>query len=365
MAELHAEPETRQDELSRARAALLRAAGEVEEELHPATAPPVKKRPGSWRWIAAAAAAALVSGGGIVATNAFVGEGGQDPAAHSVLAPGDDVLKALRGDNFPLREGQYRLATESTWTTRVTKSGLVYQTHEILERWLGPNTYVPSKARFTGTGEIRWIKGDYQTAKAAGDAIPAPSSVTWEERPESPSTTTSSIPPPRATTTSVPPPAIPPRDRLPSESGWTDPTTAFLTELPIDPAKMAERIRHDGVWRDGRPAEQPNSPHEMFEMAFNVLRSSQGFGAQRVALCQALARMSGIATESMTTSDGRPALSFSVVLPNQTRTFIVDLATAAVVGSRAVRPHDEKEDWPGLTLFDTKISVVITDVNGP
>ncbi|WP_039921348.1 CU044_5270 family protein [Amycolatopsis decaplanina] len=354
LADLHAEPETRQDELSRARAALLRAAGAVEDELLPTVAPPSKRRPSAWRWIAAAAAAALVSGGGIVATNAFTDGDGPAPADQSILAPGEDALEGLHGDNFPLRDDQYRLVTESTWTTRVTKSGLVYQTHEILERWLAVPSWKPFKTRFTGTGEIRWIKGDYETAMRNGEALPGPSS-----------TVSVDDVPPRTTTTSPAPPALRSRDRLPAESGWTHPTTDFLGELPIDPGKMAERLRHDGIWPDGRPAEQPNSPHEMFEMAFNVLRSSQGFGAQRVALCKALAKMPGIVMETMATPDGRPALSFSVALPDQTRTFIVDRATAAVVGNRAVRPSDKSEDWPGLTLFDTKISVVITDDGGP
>ncbi|MFI7116992.1 CU044_5270 family protein [Amycolatopsis sp. NPDC049868] len=352
LADLHAEPETRRDELSRARAALLRAAGEVEDELLPTLAPPARKRPGAWRWIAAAAAAALVSGGGIVATNAFTD--GTAPADRTVTASGENALESLHGDDFPLRDDQYRLVTESTWTTRVTKSGLVYQTHEILERWLPVPGWQPVKTRFTGTGEIRWLKGDYQTAMRNGEVLPGPSS----------SVTVNDIPPP-TTTTSPAPPALPPQDRLPSESGWTHPAPDFLKELPIDPGKMAERLRHDGIWPDGRPSGQPNSAPEMFEMAFNVLRSSQGFGAQRVALCKALATMPGIVLETVATPDGRPALSFSVTLPDRTRTFIVDQATAAVVGSRAVRANDKKEGWPGLTLFDTKISVVITDDDGP
>ncbi|MEV7550412.1 CU044_5270 family protein [Amycolatopsis sp. NPDC089917] len=359
LADLHAEPGTRQDELARAKAALLRAAGEVEDEPLTAITVPATKRPAAWRWIAAAAAAALVSGGGIVATNAFTG-GGPAPADHAVLAPDDDVLEALHGDNFPLRDDQYRLVTESTWTTRVTKTGLVYQTHEILERWLPVPSWKPTKTRFTGTGEIRWIKGDYKTAQALGEALPGPSSsVTVDNGPPAPTTTISPPPPTTA------PPLLPPRNRLPSESGWTEPTTEFLGELPVDPSKMAERLLHDGIWRDRRPREQPNSPDEMFEMAFNVLRSSQGFGAQRVALCKALAQVSGITGETVTTPDGRRALSYSIVLPNQTRTFLVDVATAAVVGSRAVRPSTPNEEWPGLTLFDTKISVTITNDGGP
>ncbi|ONF64397.1 CU044_5270 family protein [Amycolatopsis keratiniphila] len=356
---LHAEPVTRRDELSRARAALLRAAGEVEDELLPTLTPPARRRPGAWRWIAAAAAAALVSGGGIVATNAFTGGDGPAPADHSVVGPNEAALESLHGDDFPLRDDQYRLVTESTWTTRVTKSGLVYQTHEILERWLPAPGWKPFKSRFTGTGEIRWIKGDYQTAKRNGEALPGPSSSVSvnDGPPPQPTATTTSSPPP--------PPVLPPQDRLPSESGWTHPATDFLKELPIDPGKMADRLRHDGIWPDGRPAELPNSAPEMFEMAFNVLRSSQGFGAQRVALCKALARMPGITLETVTTPDGRPALSYSVTMPDRTRTFIVDRATAAVVGSRAVRSNDIREGWPGLTLFDTTISVVITDDDGP
>lgn len=356
LAGLHAEPETRQDELSRARAALLRAAGDVEDELLPATAPPVKKRPGSWRWIAAAAAAALVSGGGIVATNALTADDGRHPAAHSTLDRTEDALDALHGDDFPIRDGQYRLVTESTWTTHVTGSGLVYQTHEILERWLPPHSWMPVKTRFTGTGEVRWIKGDYQTAKSRGETLPGPSSHVTLAEGRPPTTTTSPGPPPPVRTS---------EDRLPSESGWTDPTPEFLAELPADPAKLAERLRRDGLWPDGRSPEQLNSTPEMFVMAFNVLRSSQGFGAMRVALCKALARMPGIAVASVATPGGRPAVSFTVELPDRTRTFVVDRATAAVVGNRAVRSTGPDEDWPGLTLFDTTISVAITDDDGP
>ncbi|RSN53522.1 hypothetical protein DMH01_38070 [Amycolatopsis sp. WAC 04182] len=356
LAGLHAEPETRQDELSRARAALLRAAGDVEDELLPATAPPVKKRPGAWRWIAAAAAAALVSGGGIVATNVFTADDGPDPAAHSAVAQGEAALEALHGDDFPIRDDQFRLVTESTWTTHVTKTGLVYQTHEILERWLPPRSWMPIKTRFTGTGEIRWVKGDYQTAKSHGETLPGPSSHV----------TVADARPPRTTTTAqVPPPVKTSEDRLPSESGWTDPTPEFLAELPADPTKLSERLRRDGLWPDGRSPEQMNSTPEMFEMAFKVLRSSQGFGALRVALCKALARMPGVDVASVVTPGGRPAVSFTVALPDRTRTFVVDRATAAVVGNRAVRSSGQDEGWPGLTLFDTSISVVITEDRGP
>ncbi|MFE6611479.1 CU044_5270 family protein [Amycolatopsis sp. NPDC057786] len=356
LAGLHAEPETRQDELSRARATLLRAAGDVEDELLPVTAPPVKKRPGSWRWIAAAAAAALVSGGGIVATDVFTADGGPDPAAHSTATQGEDALEALHGDDFPVRDDQFRLVTESTWTTHVTDAGLVYQTHEILERWLPPHSWMPIKTRLTGTGEIRWVKGDYQLAKQHGVSLPRPSSHV----------TLAQAGPPRTTTTAqVPPPVKTSEDRLPSESGWTDPTPEFLSELPADPTKLSERLRRDGLWPDGRSPDQVNSTPEMFEMAFKVLRSSQGFGALRVALCKALARMPGIDVASVVTPGGRPAVSFTVALPDRTRTFVVDRATAAVVGNRAVRSNAQEEGWPGLTLFDTSISVAITEDGGP
>ncbi|QXV61229.1 CU044_5270 family protein [Amycolatopsis sp. TNS106] len=353
---LHAEPETRQDELSRAKAALLRAAGDVEDELLPMTTPPVKKRPGSWRWIAAAAAAALVSGGGIVATNVLTVDDGPDPAAHSTVTQGQNALEGLHGDDFPIRDDQFRLVTESTWTTHVTKTGLVYQTHEILERWLPPRSWMRIKTRFTGTGEIRWVKGDYQTAVSHGETLPGPSSHVTVAEARSPRTTT---------TSPVPPPLKTSEDRLPSESGWTDPTPEFLAELPVDPTKLSERLRRDGLWPDGRSPEQGNSTPEMFEMAFKVLRSSQGFGALRVALCEALARMPGVDVTSVVTPGGRPAVAFTVALPDRTRTFVVDKATAAVVGNRAVRSNGQHEGWPGLTLFDTSISVVITDDGGP
>lgn len=226
LAELHAEPRTRQDELARARAALLRAAGDVEDELLPVTAPPVNKRAGAWRWIAAAAAAALVSGGGIVATNVFTTDDGPDPAAHSTATRGEEALESLHGDDFPIRDGQYRLVTESTWTTHVTKAGLVYQTHEILERWLPPHGWMPVKTRFTATGEIRWVKGDYQTAKLHGETLPGPSSHVTLAQGRPPSTTTSQVPPPVKTSEAGPP------DRLPSESGWTDPTPSFSPNCP-------------------------------------------------------------------------------------------------------------------------------------
>ncbi|WP_410647944.1 CU044_5270 family protein [Amycolatopsis sp. cmx-4-54] len=360
LAGLHAEPRTRQDELARARAALLRAAGEVEDELLPMTAPPVKKRPGSWRWIAAAAAAALVSGGGIVATNVFTAGDGPDPAAHSTVTQGENALDGLHADDSPIRDDQYRLVTESTWTTHVTKAGLVFQTHEIRERWLPPRNWMRIKTRFTGTGEIRWIKGDYQTAMANGVALPGPSShVTMAEVWPTRTTTTSPVPPPLKTSEAGPP------DRLPSESGWTDPSPEFLAELPADPAKLSDRLRRDGLWPDGRSPEQQNSTPEMFEMAFNVLRSSQGFGEMRVALYKALARIPGITVASVAAPGGRPAVSFTVALPNQTRTFVVDKTTAAVVENRAVRSNGKYEGWPGLTLFDTTISVAITDDDGP
>jgi len=366
LADLHSGPETRQDELSRARAALLRAAGEVEDDLLPATAPPVKKRPAAWRWIAAAAAAALVSGGGIVATNVFTGDNGPAPAAPVTLAPADDVLKDLHGSDLPLAGRQYWLSTESVWTTRIgKKSGVIYQTHEIHERWLPSDWSLRHMTRFRRTGEVRWIKGDYETARSAGDLIPGAEVVTgWEgAHPPpvgGPASTSEAPPKPSSTTTSSPPeaPVSTQRDN-PTGTSWMILDKEFLDALPTDPAKLLERLRGDN------PDGEANTAPEMFRMALSVLRSSHGYGDLRVALCKALAKVPGITVETnVITPDRRPAISFSVREPDQIKTFVVDLATAHLTSYGAARNRTDP-DFPGLTLFDTTVTTQVTDREGP
>ncbi|MFK0245348.1 hypothetical protein ACIQUM_11655 [Amycolatopsis azurea] len=366
LADLHSGPETRQDELSRTRAALLRAAGEVEDDLLPATAPPVKKRPAAWRWIAAAAAAALVSGGGIVATNVFTGDNGLVPAGPVTLAPDDDVLKDLRGSDLPLAGKQYWLSTESTWTTRTgKKSGVIYQTHEIHERWLPADRSLRHMTRTTRTGEIRWIKGDYERAKSSGDLIPGAEVVTGREGPDptppgGPASTSEAPPNPGPTTTSSPPEAPVSAHRgEPTRTSWMILDKGFLEALPTDPAKLLERLRGDN------PDREANTTPEMFRMALSVLRSSHGYGDLRVALCKALAKVPGITLETnVIAPDRRPAISFSVRDTDQIKTFAVDLATAHLTSYGGARPRTDPT-FPGLTVFDTTVTTQVTDREGP
>ncbi|OXM51639.1 CU044_5270 family protein [Amycolatopsis alba] len=371
LAELHAEPETRQDELSRARASLLRAAGEAEGEILPVTAPPpAKKRQGAWRWIAAAAAAALVSGGGIVATNVFTGTGGQDPAAPATAATGDDVLKDLRGADLPLAGNQYWLSTESTWTTRIgSKSGVIYQTHEIQERWLPSDWSVRHRTRLARTGEVRWIKGDQEAARSAGDMIPGRTVDTGWEGPPPPTggpvsgehTTSAPMAPPRsATTTSEPPEApVSTQGPKPPRISWTTPTKELLDSLPTDPAKLLERLRGDNG------DDEAETAPKMFDKVYSIMRSSHGYGELRVALCKALATTPGITLETnVTTSDRRPAISFSVRKKDLIETFVVDLGTAHITSHGAARNRSDP-DFPGLVLYDTTVTTQVTDRAGP
>ncbi len=382
LADLHPEPETRQDELSRARAALLRAAGEVDDALLPASGPPPKKRPGAWRWVAAAAAAALVPGGVIVATNGFVGNDGQDAAVHATLVPADEVLKGLRGADLPLHAGQYWLSTESTWLTRIgTKSGVVYQTHEVLERWLPADWGIPHRTRTIRTGEIRWLEGDYEKAKSKGDVIPGPrSDLSWEGQgrlptggpPSAQLSTTTPIAPPYsgATTTNLPPGApvttgqkpespLTSQEGMPPRTTWTAPSKELLDDLPTDPAKLLERLRGDN------PTGRVNTAPEMFDMAYGVLRSSHGYGDLRVALCKALTKATGITLdENATTSDRRPAISFTVQETDQVKTFVVDLATAHIENYRVARTRSDLKH-PGLSLFETTVTRQVADKDGP
>lgn len=358
LADLHSGPEVRRDELSRAKAALLRAAGEVEDEALPMAAPPARKRPGSWRWIAAAAAAALVSGGAIVATNVFVGEDGQDPAAHSTIAPDMDPLKDLRGTDLPLTGTQYWLSTESTWKTRFgKKSGVIYQTHETTERWLPSDWAVKHMTRVTRTGEIRWIKGDYETARGKGDAIPGATVTSgWEGSGQLPTGGPAS----GSTTTSSPPdaPVSTERDE-PPRSNWMLPSKEFLEGLPTDPAKLLERLRDDN--KDGKV----NTAPEMYDMALSVMRSSHGYSDLRVALCKALAKAPGITLKTnATTPDKRPAISFTVRETDQIRTFVVDLATAHLAGYSA-EPNRSDPGFPGLPIHYTTVTTQVTDRAGP
>lgn len=358
LADLHCGPEVRQDELSRAKATLLRAAGEVEDEALPMAAPPARKRPGTWRWIAAAAAAALVSGGAIVATNVFVGEDGQDPAAHSTVVPDMGPLKDLRGSDLPLTGKQYWLSTESTWKTRFgKKSGVIYQTRETTERWLPSDWGFKHMTRVTRTGEVRWLKGDYETARARGDSIPGVTVTSgWEGSGQLPTGEPASGP----TTTTSPPgaPVSTERDE-PPRSNWLLLSKEFLEGLPTDPAKLLERLRDEN--KDGKV----NTAPEMYDMALSVMRSSHGYSDLRVALCKALAKAPGITLETnATTPDKRPALSFTVRETDQIRTFVVDLATAHLAAYRAERNRSDP-GFPGLSIHDTTVTTQITDRAGP
>ncbi|MEU3625283.1 hypothetical protein BS329_04100 [Amycolatopsis coloradensis] len=359
LADLRSGPEVRQDELSRAKAALLRAAGEVEDEALPMAAPPARKRPGSWRWIAAAAAAALVSGGAIVVTNVFVGDDGQDTAAHhTAAAPDMDPLKDLRGADLPLTGQQYWLSTESTWKTWIgKKSGVIYQTRETTERWLPSDWALKHMTRVTRTGEIRWFKGDYETARAKGEAIPGATVTSgWEGPGRMPTGGPAAGP----TTTSSPPgaPVSTQRDE-PPRSNWLLPSKEFLEGLPTDPAKLLERLREAN--KDGKV----NAAPEMYDMALSVMRSSHGYSDLRVALCKALAKAPGITLETnVTTPDKRPAISFTVRETDQIRTFVVDLATAHLAGHNAERNRSDP-GFPGLSIHDTTVTTQITDRAGP
>ncbi|WP_410655798.1 hypothetical protein [Amycolatopsis sp. lyj-112] len=387
LADLHSEPEVKQDELSRAKASLLRAAGEVDDELLPASQPvrPAKKRPGSWRWIAAAAAAALVPGGVIVATNVFVGNDGQDTAAHATLAPSGDVLNDLRSEDIPLQKGQYRFITESTWRTQISdKTGLVYQLHEVVEKWLPAKLGKAPKRRFTRTGEIRWIKGDYQLARSLGETIPgAMSEVVYgtiandppvfpplptSGQMTGPATTSSAIVPPAATTTTTTTttPSTPStKKKDPPVADWLNPSTEFLAGLPTDPGQLLERLRLDPTTRAGAPLPgRVNAAPEMYEMAYNVLRAGYGFGALRVALGKALAQIPGITMQPGTTPDGQRVVTFSVTASTQTREMTLDLATANVVRNRVIKVSRD-DGWSGQPLQETTTTMVITDSYGP
>ncbi len=396
LATLHSGPGVRQDELSRTRAALLRAAGDVDDDLLPVTEPdrPAKKRPGSWRWIAAAAAAALVPGAVIVGANVFVVGDSQDTAAHAAHITDDELLSSLRGTDIALRDGQYRLVTDSTWATRYGKDeSVIYQTHEIIEKWNPSDPQKPAKLRFTRTGEIRWLKGDYETAKAHGELIPGATSDVMYGFGETPPLPTGgvaigtagppppSLAPPTTTTTNpnrqelpagtTPPPLQPPRSESSRndgrwDGGWAKPSPQFLAGLPTDPAQLLERLRRDDGIRAAGPSSpgQVNSAQEIFEMAYSALRAGYGFGDLRVALCKALAQVPGITLkQDATTADGRRGLSFSVQLTDQTREIIVAPETATVIANRAIATA--KPLPAGAALFETTTTVAVTDKNGP
>jgi hypothetical protein len=391
LATLHSGPGTRQDELARTRAALLRAAGEVDDDLLPVSGPerPAKKRAGSWRWIAAAAAAALVPGGVVVATNIFV-DNGQDTAAHATSAPGGDILDDIRGTDVAVRDGQFRLVTDSTWATRFSKdASVIYQTHEIFERWNPSDRKKQTKIRFTRTGEIRWLRGDYGKAQAKGDAIPgAMSEVMYADgeavmRPTGPgsensgwppsgppvaTTTTSERTPSKPTTTTGTPPSSSAsrNDDRWQDGGWAKPSAKFLAGLPTDPSKLLDRLRtDDGIRVDGPHPGKPNSAPEIFEMAYTALRAGYGFGDLRVALCKALGKVPGINLKPDTiTADGRKGISYSIDLAGQTREIVVDPATATVMTNRAIATDNGKPAPVGTILFETTTTVKVTDTDG-
>lgn len=383
LATLHSGPGVRQDELARTRAALMRAAGEVEDELLPVSEPerPAKKRPGSWRWIAAAAAAALVPGGVVVATNIFV-DNGQDTATHATSVPSGDILNNLRGADLILRDGQFRYMRDSTWTTWFGKnSKVIYQTHEITERWRTSDLRQKSKLRSTRTGEIRWLKGDYATAQAHGDVIPGPRSEvrkdagdidtfpigpasTGNPPPSAQLSTTSSERTPSKPTTSATRPEKPSVNDGRVEDSWVRPSTEFLAGLPTDPAKLLDRLRTGDIPRviGGRPPGSENSAAEIFEMAHSVMRAGYRFGDLRVALCRALAKVPGITVKPDTnTADGRKGISFSVELTDQTREIVVDPATTFLISNRVVATAKAKSAPAGTVLYETITTVAVTD----
>jgi hypothetical protein len=287
--------------LTFARASLLTAAGAEPGEA------PEPHRSGSWRWIAAAAAVVVLTGGVVVA--GVVTDRDPVPVAPATPAPG---LDQLRGVDLPIRPGQFRHATTSSWSvaTRDTDRGPTSYVGTQTEVWIPADP----------AGE--WRRRSWTTDTPAGLPVPVPRLDPL---------------PVNTIDESGPGGAFPSAEAHSRYLGknfrgsWDTPTAPFVAALPADVQWLRDRLADDqSSMGDSHPG-APAGPGVALQMVRRVLEPGLVRGDVRVALWKALARVPGIVLVPRAAApDGRGGIGFKV--QDTGDTLIADPGTAQLIG---------------------------------
>ncbi|WIX81370.1 hypothetical protein QRX50_11715 [Amycolatopsis carbonis] len=204
---LHPHVRTDPAELDRARATLLRAASAETGQAH--TAPPAKKRSGTWRWIAVAAAVVVVTGGVVVAREIV-----EQPAT---VAPAATATADVRPG-----PGQYTHVTNTYTDIEWVADRSAFAVQQKVEFWIPADRSDMWMRKWTRDGDPVVLTG--QTYDKA--SLPGPDSTTQIAAGGDFRTP---FPYPGGWDTDVP-------------GGWYRPTPAFVENLPTDSAALLKDV---------------------------------------------------------------------------------------------------------------------------
>ncbi|MEC3982843.1 CU044_5270 family protein, partial [Amycolatopsis sp. H20-H5] len=330
-------------ELSEARATLIQAATDTttghwltELEQRPAT----PKKAGPWRWAAVAAAVVIVSGGLVVAREFTTPDNpGQvaAPAARSSTA--NDPLSHLKGVDLIVRGGEYRLTTETTWST-LHSSGpkgpvsLSYETQTLL--WIPADPAGNWLRRTATTGKVRWLQGNAAAARAADLAAP----------------------PARTDEISAAGGVFLYTDN-PAPDDWQKLTPEFLASLPTDPDALLPRLQVEAAkMNSGKPM---STVGKIFFMGKEVLSASVAPAALRVAFVKALARVPGIELAG----DGSKEIVLGSDLGDQREELVIDPATATLIGARGLATKEAAPVFQAAKVnYESEYTTTVVPMNG-
>ncbi len=328
-----------EDALANARASLLAAAGgeHVERRME---RPPAKKGGGSWRWITVAAAVTLLTGGLVVARVAT------SPAPPDVGGPVVPVDRPLLGPDelnsvdLPVPAHGFRHIVQSEWVLEFTFDGKhAAYVEQRLERWIPANPQGQWQLTRTQTANVRWVKG----GPGEGLNIPGPTAMNrfgFGGNFDLPARGELPFPPdtlkPASTTPSAPRSGGPLSSEavaLSQTGGWDLLNANFFARLPTDPKELFKMLSVPD--QDLPTGTASVTPGLVLQRVQDALEVGLANGAQRVALCQALAMFPGVSVRpGQTGPGGTRGLGFEVI-GNDHLVLIVDPATAQVVSSAA------------------------------
>lgn len=325
-----------EDALAGARAALLAAAGGTGDTRR-LEGPPVKKRGGSWRWIAVAAAVAALTGGLVVAKEAGL------PGMTDIGGPAGptDQPIELKGSDLPLPANGYRHSVRSGWVLLFSPDGKSSAyVEERVDRWIPADPRGDWWMTRTQTGNVRWRTGE---ANKPALAIPAPRTDNRiargghfgpdmaDVRNHLDATTTRPGPP-----SSSPVPTNPTQSLLPAR--WAAPDADFITGLPADPKTLRKML----AIPDTDTQDEPTAAQALARVR-NVLEVGLANAAQRVALCQALAMYPGVITRPDTEGPGRTHGFGLEVTADDHLLIVLDPSTTQLLSSSET---DNKQSGP-------------------
>lgn len=288
LSDLHDDVE--EADLSFTRASLMAAAGVTE----PPAAP---RRRGTWRWIAVAAAVVLLAGGLAVVT------GFLSPDAPETSRPA-----ALQDIDRPLAPGEFRYAQKLSWLPEFL-DGQPVKVQQRIELWIPADPTGVWHRRTSWTGAVHTVAPS-PAKDVEVDLTPHDEYGPAGRFPDSP--------------------------RLGGQTNqhwktpfqdWLTPDAAFVASIRPDPATLVERLQFDtiDVTDDGRA----NEPTDSLTMVRSVLETGLPGKDVRVALRDALGRLTGLFATPGQTPDGRPATV--VIAKDSAQRLYFDPATAQLL----------------------------------